>query len=482
MQDMVRTIGISETMLATLAVVGDASFAWGIIQEHTPLLKDLIQEDPGTLPRLQCWFLKLRSVLELPLLRLGQVGSKDLYPVSQFYSSELVEYISSVLEVIPGRMIRVAVDSVAKQADKMGEVPTRLERAAVLGHVLAEERLQLARAARQLSALSSGVLAMEGVSIGVIQLRAKSLLEDGLRNELRACIVGTCNEFRIEGAKEGLEAQLSALRARLGALRRAFEICQDHMRVAVLRIWDEEWRTYIRECALREEQSMRGAKSTAAKDKPASGFFVKVKQTGPTSFYGQLLSAVLALSDPATSMFLRPVSGWFDANGEKRVGLQLWAALRKTVGVEGLTSLDHLLAVRARASLQKAADVASDLAGGDASRALESLSRSLAPLPGLPEDGARRYAESGPWQFGALAQALAGVGQAVLLRGQVAAELAGGVRLEGAGLAGALQGMDEAIRISLDVLTRARCVFASMSWRWLHILAAVRLSSTLDPS
>jgi WASH complex subunit strumpellin len=455
MQDMVRIIGINENTLATLAVIGDSSYAWGLIQEYTPLLHAQIREEPQTVSRLRCWFLKLKSVLELPLLRLSQVGSKDLYPVSQFYSSQLVDYIRSVLEVIPGNMVGILVDTVAKQAQRIGEVPTRLERAAVRGQVQGEERLQLARAARLLAVLSSGVLKMDKVLIGVVEMQAGSLLEDGLREQLRACIEGSCNGFRIENGREGLEVQLGELQARLGALRRALEMCQDYLHVQAVRAWDEEWGAYLQDCAQREEQRLKGAKKLA-KNKSFLGIGKQAVRAPRASFWGQVLDAVLALSDPATSMFLRPVSGWFDANGEKRVGLQLWATIRRTVGVEGLVSLSHLLGIRARTSLQQAADVATELVGGDGSSALESLYRALLPLSGLPAEGARRYAERGTWNFGELACALAAVGQAVLLRGQLAAELAGAVRLEGAGLVGAVQGLDEAARNALLTSTESR--------------------------
>ena len=42
-------------------------------------------------------FLKLSGAMEGAMVRLGEAGSRDLYPVSQHYSRRLVAYIRCVL-------------------------------------------------------------------------------------------------------------------------------------------------------------------------------------------------------------------------------------------------------------------------------------------------------------------------------------------------------------------------------------------------
>lgn len=44
-------------------------------------------------------FFQLSSALDLPLVRINQVGSNDLMIVSHYYSGELVAYVRKVLQV-----------------------------------------------------------------------------------------------------------------------------------------------------------------------------------------------------------------------------------------------------------------------------------------------------------------------------------------------------------------------------------------------
>ena len=47
--------------------------------------------------QLRSVFLKLVSILDLPLMRINQAGSADLISVSEYYSTELVGYPFKVL-------------------------------------------------------------------------------------------------------------------------------------------------------------------------------------------------------------------------------------------------------------------------------------------------------------------------------------------------------------------------------------------------
>ena len=63
---------MAESALNTLAVISDASYAWGVIGQHTAYLQDRIRRDPLSVRKLRCLFLKLKSILEMPLLRISQ--------------------------------------------------------------------------------------------------------------------------------------------------------------------------------------------------------------------------------------------------------------------------------------------------------------------------------------------------------------------------------------------------------------------------
>ena len=64
-----------------------------------------VRADPGAVLKLRCLFLKLRSLLEVPLLRLGQARSPALAPTSRVYSSALVAFSRRLLQVPKGSSI-----------------------------------------------------------------------------------------------------------------------------------------------------------------------------------------------------------------------------------------------------------------------------------------------------------------------------------------------------------------------------------------
>lgn len=115
LQKMVRTLHVTDQSLMSLAVISDTSWAWGAIQRYTPILHERIRRDPQSVLKLRCLFLKLKSVLELPLLRISQIGSPDVYSVGEFYSQELVQYVRSVVEVIPKSMFSILTRIISVQ-------------------------------------------------------------------------------------------------------------------------------------------------------------------------------------------------------------------------------------------------------------------------------------------------------------------------------------------------------------------------------
>ena len=58
-----------------------------------------VRTDPKAVLKLRCLFLKLRSMLELPLLRIGQDKSPAAARVGDFYSASLLTYVRKVLQV-----------------------------------------------------------------------------------------------------------------------------------------------------------------------------------------------------------------------------------------------------------------------------------------------------------------------------------------------------------------------------------------------
>ena len=70
-----------------------------------------VRADPGTVLKLRCLFLKMRSLLEVPLLRMGQARSPSLAATSRVYSSALVAFSRRLLQasIFPTRKLSPAM-------------------------------------------------------------------------------------------------------------------------------------------------------------------------------------------------------------------------------------------------------------------------------------------------------------------------------------------------------------------------------------
>lgn len=141
---IVRTVNLKQTDLQIMDTVSDTSYAWHVIADyvdniharvgglmrvrHSGLLlagrlgaRRLLDHclmlslagwlcvclmvqvisDPSTVVLLRATLLKLASMLEVPLIRINQCESPDTISVAEYYSSELVEFLRRVLEIIP---------------------------------------------------------------------------------------------------------------------------------------------------------------------------------------------------------------------------------------------------------------------------------------------------------------------------------------------------------------------------------------------
>jgi WASH complex subunit strumpellin len=89
---MLRLLAAKDDLLVTLSVAGDFAYAWDVLSGYVEAMQDLIREEPSTVIQLRSLFLKVASVMDLPLLRINQSQSPDLISVSQFYSGRIIPY------------------------------------------------------------------------------------------------------------------------------------------------------------------------------------------------------------------------------------------------------------------------------------------------------------------------------------------------------------------------------------------------------
>lgn len=72
MSFQIRTVNVKEEILTIMSVVSDLSYAWSIATTFVPQMQRRIKADPRTVVLLRSTFLKMSSIMELPLVRMNQ--------------------------------------------------------------------------------------------------------------------------------------------------------------------------------------------------------------------------------------------------------------------------------------------------------------------------------------------------------------------------------------------------------------------------
>lgn len=90
---IVRIVNLKQSELNIMDTVSDTSYAWRVMADYVDTIHARVKADPATVVLLRATFLKLASMLDVPLIRINQCDSPDTISVAQYYSSEMVEFL-----------------------------------------------------------------------------------------------------------------------------------------------------------------------------------------------------------------------------------------------------------------------------------------------------------------------------------------------------------------------------------------------------
>jgi len=454
LKQMVRTVNVKEGMLVTLAAVSDLSFAFDIISDYVDLMHALIRTDPSSVLLLRATFLKLASVLDLPLVRIMQAGSDDLSSVAEYYSSQLVAFVRQVLEVVPVNVFLILNDIIALQAKAQLEIPSKIDKATLAQYALLDDRYALAKATHQVSVFAEGVLAMERTLMGVVEVDPKQLLTEGICKELVRQITMSLHGILIfpTGKIADFERRLEEVRKNLDAFRRSFEYISDYINIFGLKIWQEQL-TRIVNFAVEQECNVFLKKKIHAFESAFQSEAVPLPLLPPTddqsvTFIGRVTRELLLQTDPSRLLYLEAHAGWFDRAGKDLVGIRTLSLLHQAIGTAGLRGIDQTLSFLILSQLRSLLRFYRRQVGEGLKMLFPDLQAELNPSSTLPNNAALLY--QGAFQrtaplWPSVATAVSRIGQAQLLRRQMASELNFSAKLDSPTLAQALEAMNEAL-------------------------------------
>jgi WASH complex subunit strumpellin len=256
------TAGVSEDVVGMLSVITGMSYSAGTIDTMAGLLQSRIISNPGAIVKLRCLVRKLGSLLDDPVARISQAGHASLPLVAQFYSAQLLAYVHRVLAVVPATVLRLLEGVARVESEELRPLPGRIPRTQLRDYAQLDAREELAKATHGISILTSGVLAMHTTLVGVITVDPEEFLDTGVRCELvrrvwtaasRACVFSAavgphgvptsyplyaCSQPELLATQ--LMAALTDLAATFSSLLQSLVFIQDHLRLPVLRLWEEE--------------------------------------------------------------------------------------------------------------------------------------------------------------------------------------------------------------------------------------------------
>lgn len=487
--NMVRIVNILQDRVVELFIISDTSYVWQIIDQFVPLMQSIIQRNPRSVLSLRSTFIKLASLLQQTCVRINQVpNNPDLFSVSAFYSGQLVNFVRKVLDIIPRSMFEKMRAIVQIQTTRLLELPSRVEKETLLEVAAAPARFELASLTNDVAVFTQGMLSMDKTLFGIIQVDPKNLLEDGIRKELVRTIAHCMNDilvFPLPLRIEQFESVLEQLARTLNGYKRSFEYISDYVTVYGLKIWQEEFSRIInffveQECAVFLHQEIyywqsqfwdehipiplleQGSAAAAAAD--AGKKKKKDPISGSKNFVGRLTHALLAHVDYRTAIYLDGYSAWYSRDGRELVGIRTFTLLLRSVGVFGLHGIDRLLSFVMVDLLQRFTQKLNPMLDDDPEKEkqrikaggkglplwqhLDQLDSVLNPTSVIPSGGGRLYEEITrrvDGVFPMLSNVVGRLGQAQLVRRQIANALHYSVRLESGLLSSSLQAFNDAV-------------------------------------
>jgi WASH complex subunit strumpellin len=84
---MVKIVNIKQSTLGHIEIIADITWSWMVLQDYIKLMQKEIRKSPSIALLLKSTFMKLSSILNIPMVRMISAESPDVESVSRFYSN-----------------------------------------------------------------------------------------------------------------------------------------------------------------------------------------------------------------------------------------------------------------------------------------------------------------------------------------------------------------------------------------------------------
>lgn len=345
---MLRVANIKNKILINIAQISDFSYAWITIQDYYKVMQQSLKKNSNNILYLKSIFLKLASILNFPLIRLFESDSPDIESVTNHYSSELVNFVRKVLQIVPISVFKLLEQIINVYNNGFKEAPIKILKNDIKDYAQLDERYLLAKTVHEISLYTKGILAMEKTFVGIIEVDPKEILEDGIRRELLGLLASNFHSILdiTSASKITLSQKLKELSSRVLAIKRAFIYIQDYINIDGSRIWNEELHRLINCLADVEANKFLVKKINVEMKYNLEKFPIEKPQMPKDepsfSFLGRLLRYIISTTKSKVSIFQPNMLTWNDPTGKEIFSLKTIKAIKESMGIEGFQGLNRL--------------------------------------------------------------------------------------------------------------------------------------------
>lgn len=350
-----RLLSVDESFGPLIGTLSDFKYGFYIIDSFIPLMQNRIKNDPFSVLKLRATFLKMTSLLDLQLIRIVQAESPDATSVSEHYSTLIVDFVRVVLEIIPISIFDVLAKIIRIRTNVLKPLPNKIERNKMKEYAQLEDRANLAALTKEISILTTGVLAMKTTLMGVITVDPKEMLEEGIRKQLVQKIIRVLYYCLMPEKKKDEPMTLQKFNQiidnvgkALEGIQQSFEYMGDYVNLDGLRIWHHEYNRIM--CFLVEQESNRFLKKkilswqSEFQSKIIPIELPKSKNPKYITCLGALCDALIDLTNVKNGSYCEIIGGWLNTqNGDEVLGTKTLNKMCDAIGIEGTSSIDTLL-------------------------------------------------------------------------------------------------------------------------------------------
>lgn len=175
LKNMLKVLNLKKRLLSDFRRITDCSYSFLILKDYIANMQKVIVKDASSTLLLRAAFMKLSSIMDAPMSRIIQLDAinigdqpdttnyhSNFKSVSNYYSTELMNFVKEVLQVIPRRVFELACSSLIDAlTPKIKNMPGEIDQEDLRDYALFEKRAKIASCIGEIAVYMNGVMNMD---------------------------------------------------------------------------------------------------------------------------------------------------------------------------------------------------------------------------------------------------------------------------------------------------------------------------------